>query len=144
MVTVHQVLQRKARQTLCRVSPETSIFSTLQVMADQNIGAVLVMDKDVLLGIFSERDYARRVVLHGLTSVSTPVRAVMSKQIVYVNPDDTIDTCMALMTNRHVRHLPVLNEERKVIGLVSIGDVVSSIISHQQHTIEQLERYIYQ
>ena len=144
MMTVQQVLQRKTRQGFIFVAPETSILAALQLMADQNIGALLVMDQDVLAGVFSERDYARRVVLRGRSSAHTPVQAVMSTHVLYVNPNDAIDCCMALMTDKHVRHLPVLDDRKKVIGLISIGDVLSAIISHQQFTIEQLERYIQQ
>ncbi len=144
MMTVRQILQRKALQAFFYVTPETSVFDTLQLMADKNIGAVLVMEKDALLGIFSERDYARRVVLRGLSSADTPVRTIMSERVLYVRPDDSIDTCMALMTDKHIRHLPVLDQDRTVLGVVSIGDVVSAVISYQQFTIEQLERYIHQ
>lgn len=144
MITVQQLLQRKTRQGFIFVAPETSVLTALQLMAEHNIGALLVMDQGMLAGVFSERDYARRVVLHGLSSANTPVQAVMSGHVLYVSPDDSIDCCMALMTDKHVRHLPVVDGQEKVIGLISIGDVVSAIIRHQQFTIEQLERYIQQ
>jgi CBS domain-containing protein len=140
MVTVSQCLQRKGR-TVWTVGPDDSVYEALQLMADKDIGALLVLKEEKLVGIFSERDYARKVILKGRTSKETPVRDIMTTQVVYVQPGYLIEECMALMTERHVRHLPVLQDER-LVGVISIGDVVKEIISEQQFVIEQLEHYI--
>jgi CBS domain-containing protein len=123
------------------MAPDAKVYDALKLMADKNVGAVLVMDADCLVGILSERDYARKVILHGKSSKETPVREIMTGRVVYVRPEQTTEECMALMTDKRVRHLPVLEDE-KVIGVISIGDVVKSIISEQGFIIEQLERYI--
>lgn len=140
MVTVNQCLQRKGR-TVWTVGPDDTVYDALQVMADKDIGALLVLNEEKLVGIFSERDYARKVILKGKTSKETPVRDIMTTQVVYVQPGYLIEECMALMTERHVRHLPVL-EGKRLVGVISIGDVVKEIISEQQFVIEQLEHYI--
>ena len=140
MKTVTQLLRTKAAGILS-VSPETPVFSALQVMAEKNVGALLVLEREELVGIFSERDYARKVILKGKTSKETPVREIMSSHVLYVRPEQTIEDCMALMTDKRVRHLPVL-EHGKVIGVISIGDVVKALIAEQQFIIEQLQNYI--
>ena len=140
MNRVKDILRNKGDQ-IWSVSADATVRDALQEMADKNIGAVLVMDRGHLAGIFSERDYARKVVLQGRRSDETLVREVMTSQVVGVRPDDTVDECMAIMTDRRIRHLPVV-EGGEVSGIVSIGDVVKSIISEQQFLIEQLELYI--
>lgn len=123
------------------VAPETKVFEALQLMAEKNLGAVLVLDAGNLVGIMSERDYARKVILKGKSSKDTPVREIMTERVIYVRTDMTVAECMALMTDKRIRHLPVLENDR-LIGVISIGDVVKSIISDQEFMIEQLENYI--
>jgi CBS domain-containing protein len=140
MRTVNHCLQTKGRQVWA-VSPEATVFEALQMMSEKDIGALLVMDGDNLEGIFSERDYARKVILVGKTSAETLVREVMTSKVIYIRPEQTIEESMAVMTEKHVRHLPVL-QAGKVVGVISIGDVVKTIISDQEFVIEQLENYI--
>ena len=140
MKTVRQLLQSKGSESWS-VTPDTLVYDALSLMAEKNIGAILVMEGGRLVGILSERDYARKVVLHGKSSKEIPVREIMTARVVYVQPDQTVEDCMALMTDKRVRHLPVLDGER-VVGVISIGDVVKSIISEQSFMIEQLEHYI--
>jgi len=140
MKTVTQLLRAKGHDVLS-VSPETSVFEALEVMAERNVGALLVLEENRLVGIFSERDYARKVILKGKASKDTPVREIMTSHVLYVRPEQTVDECMALMTDKHVRHLPVLEEDR-LVGVISIGDVVKSIIAEQEFIIEQLQNYI--
>ena len=123
------------------VSPDDTVFDALRVMATHNIGAVLVTSGDELVGILSERDYARKMVLHGKASHDTAVREVMTATLVSVTPKWTCDECMAVMTERHVRHLPVLDGER-LVGVISIGDVVRAVVQEQQSTISTLESFI--
>ena len=123
------------------VSPDDTVFDALRVMATHNIGAVLVTSGDELVGILSERDYARKMVLHGKASHETAVREVMTATLVSVTPRWTCDECMAVMTERHVRHLPVLDEGR-LMGVISIGDVVRAVVQEQQSTISTLENFI--
>jgi CBS domain-containing protein len=135
------LLNAKGRQVHA-IAPEASVFDALKLMADRNIGAVLVVDReDGLVGILSERDYARKVVLHGHTSRETPVSAIMTGTVVCVPSDTTIDECMGLMTVRHIRHLPV-TESGRPVGVVSIGDIGRAMIENQGFVIDQLERYI--
>lgn len=140
MITVRQILKVKGSQ-VWSIPPQARIYDALQLMAEKDVGALLVMEGDRLVGIFSERDYARKLILHGKSSLDTLVREVMTPQVITVSPDENIFVCMELMTDRHIRHLPVI-EEGRVIGLVSIGDVVKAIISEQQFVISQLESYI--
>jgi CBS domain-containing protein len=140
MKTVKQLLQAKAAD-IWTITPDARVYDALALMADKNIGALLVVDAGRLVGIFSERDYARKVVLHGKSSRETPVREIMTTRVVYVRPEQTIEDCMALMTDKRIRHLPVIDGER-VMGVISIGDVVKSIISEQSFMIAQLENYI--
>ena len=139
--SIRSILNSKGSDVMS-VSPDTSVFDALQKMSDANVGALLVMDNDRLVGIISERDYARKVILMGRASSETPVSAIMSKQVVCVTPEQTVEECMGMMTAKAVRHLPVL-ENNQVVGVVSIGDLVKSIIGEQQFVIEQLEHYIH-
>lgn len=140
MKLVSDILQTKGFEKWA-VQPETTVYDALSLMADKDIGALLVLDNDRLVGIFSERDYARKVILEGKSSKITPVKDIMSTKVYFVSPEQTIEECMALMTSKHIRHLPVMRDER-VQGVISIGDVVKAIISDQEFTIDQLERYI--
>ncbi len=137
---VRQVMQKKGGQ-IWSVSPDDTVFKALELMAEKNIGAVLVMEGDELRGIFSERDYARKVVLLEKSSKTTPVRDIMTARVFYVTPQESIDDCMGLMTEKRIRHLPVLENDR-VVGVISIGDVVKEVIAMQASTIEHLESYI--
>jgi CBS domain-containing protein len=140
MTTVRNVLQTKDK-TICSIAPEALVIDALKIMADKNVGALLVMQTEKVVGIFSERDYARKIVLKGESSHTTAIKDVMTSGVLSVNPEQSIDDCMALMTNKHVRHLPVI-ENGNLIGLISIGDVVKAIISEHEYTIKQLENYI--
>lgn len=140
MTIVKQILDNKGHD-VWSVGPEESIFEALQLMAEKNIGAVLVMDEDKLVGIFSERDYARKIILHGKASRDTAVKEAMTQTVFAVPPDYSVDRCMALMTEKRIRHLPVIRGEQ-VEGVISIGDVVKALISEQAVTIQHLEDYI--
>jgi CBS domain-containing protein len=137
--TVRQMLTGKAG--VYAVKPEDTIYDALRLMAEKNIGAVLVMSGEAIEGILSERDYARKVVLLGKTSKSTPVREIMTTDVVSVDPGWTADQCMALMTDKRIRHLPVV-ESGSLVGIVSIGDVVRAVVDGQRFTIASLENYI--
>lgn len=141
MKTLKQLLAEK-KQPLAVVSPADTVFHALGMMAQHEVGALLVLDGETLVGIFSERDYARKVILQGKASKDTPVRDIMSERVVYVTPDQTLDQCMALMTEKRFRHLPVLNNDGSVAGIVSIGDLVKETINSQQFLIDQLAHYI--
>jgi CBS domain-containing protein len=140
MATVRHILQTKGND-IWSVTPETLVYEALRVMAEKNVGALLVMSGRELAGIFSERDYARKIILKGESSQKTAVKDVMTSAVVFVHPDQSIEECMALMTQKRVRHLPVFEHEQ-LAGLISIGDVVKEIISDQQETIQHLENYI--
>ena len=140
MRTVRQLVDAKAHRLLS-VAPEETVYAALSKMAEHDIGALIVLQENKLVGIFSERDYARKIVLDGKTSKLTPISDVMTRKVVCVTADRTADECMALMTEKRVRHLPVV-DKKNVLALISIGDVVREMISDQRHTIEQLEQYI--
>ena len=140
MKNVRELLDKKGT-VIFSVQPDVTVFATLELMAEKEIGAVLVFENDRLVGLFSERDYARQVILKGKSSKDTPVRDVMTARVTYIRPEQTVEDCMALMTDKRVRHLPVLDQGR-VVGLVSIGDIVKAVISEKQFIIEQLENYI--
>jgi CBS domain-containing protein len=141
MKTVKQLLQAKTRP-LCTINPDAQVFEALKLMAEKDIGALLVVEKNRLAGIISERDYARKVILHGKSSHDTPVREIMTARVVCVRPANTVEECMALMTDKRIRHLPVV-ENDELLGVLSIGDLVKETISEQQTTIRQLESYIH-
>jgi CBS domain-containing protein len=140
MHTVRQCLKTKG-DAIWSIHPSASVYDALQLMADKDIGALLVIEGDKVLGIFSERDYARKVILHGKTSRETLVRDIMTSQVIFVNIDQSIEDCMGLITNKRIRHLPVL-EGDKLAGVISIGDVVKEIIAEQEFVITQLGNYI--
>ena len=140
MYTVRHLLHAKSNQ-VWSISPQATIFEALELMATKNIGAVLVIEAEKIVGIFTERDYARKVILKGKTSKTATVGELMTAEVLYVNPDDTIESCMALMTDKRARHLPVM-ESGKLLGVVSIGDVVKAIISDHDFKIRELEHYI--
>jgi CBS domain-containing protein len=140
MITVRSLLQAKGH-AVWTIAPDSSVYQALRVMADKNVGALLVLEGSELVGVVSERDYARKVVLKGRSSVDTPIRDIMTTDVVSVRPDQTVEECMALMTDKRTRHLPVVDDGR-LIGVISIGDVVKSIITEQGFMIEQLTSYI--
>lgn len=140
MKTVAEILKTKGREVWA-ITPETTVFDALQTMADKNVGALVVLDGASVSGIVSERDYARKVILHGKSSRELKAREIMSANVYFVSPDQKIEECMALFTNKRVRHLPVL-QDNELIGIISIGDVVKAVIAEQESTIKHLEDYI--
>lgn len=140
MKTVRDILMVKGRD-VWTVDLEATVFEALSRMAEKEVGALMVMDGAKLVGIISERDYARKIVLLGRTSPNTLVKEIMTSHVAYTHLDQSIEECMAIMTDKRIRHLPVI-EEGKLVGVISIGDLVKSIISDQKFIIEQLERYI--
>ncbi|UXY16221.1 CBS domain-containing protein [Chitiniphilus purpureus] len=142
MKTARHLLDEKSLRDTISISPQATVYQALQLMAEKNVGAVLVMEGQQLVGIFSERDYARKVVLMGKTSAGTPVSEIMTRKLVVVAPDTPVDTCLGLITEKRIRHLPVLDGER-VCGVLSIGDLVREKMADQQFTIDQLSHYIY-
>ena len=141
MKTAANVLKSKDLQSVHTITPEASVFDAIKLMADKNIGALLVMEAGEVAGIITERDYARKVVLTSRSSKETPVREIMTSAVMYVRPDQTSEECMVLMTENRLRHLPVIDGGR-LLGIISIGDLVKEIIAEQKFTIEQLEQYI--
>ena len=141
MTTAADLLKSKLHQTVFTIAPTSTVFEAVQLMADKNIGALLVMEGMRVVGIISERDYARKITLMSRSSRDTLVRDIMTPDVMYVRPEHTTEECMVLMTENRLRHLPVM-EGSKLLGLVSIGDLVKDIISEQKFIIEQLEHYI--
>jgi CBS domain-containing protein len=140
MKTVREILQKKGN-TVWSIPPEATVFDALQLMAEKNLGAVLVIKNDRVVGIMSERDYARKIILHGKHSKDTLVNEIMSSLVIYVNTSLSVEECMALMINKRIRHLPVI-ENGKLSGIISIGDVVDAIIDEKEFLIDQLVNYI--
>ena len=140
MTTVQRLLEHKGHM-VWSIPPDASVFEAVQLMADKRVGALMVVDRNELIGVISERDYARKVILQGRASPTTRVREIMISHVVCTHLDQPIEECMALMTEKRTRHLPVI-ESGKLAGLISIGDIVKSIIADQQFMIEQLVRYI--
>jgi len=140
MSTVKDILSKKENQVYT-VSPEKTVFEALKIMSDQDIGALIVTEGDSVKGIFSERDYARKVILKGKSSKDLKVSDIMTTDVLFVTPKNTVEECMALMTEKRIRHLPAL-ENKKLTGLVSIGDIVKQVISDHKFTIKELEKYI--
>jgi len=141
MTSVAEILKSKPGAQVYSVAPSDTVLTALRLMADKGIGALLVMEQDRIAGIFTERDYARKMVLLGRSSGDTPVSEVMTRAVRFVHPAQSSEQCMALMTENRLRHLPVVDGER-VVGLVSIGDLVKNVISEQQFIIAQMEQYI--
>ena len=140
MKKVRDILQIKGRE-VWSIGPNESVFDALKLMAEKGVGALVVLEVSKVVGIISERDYARKVILHGRSSPTTRVSEIMTTRVAYAQPQQNIDECMAIMTEKRIRHLPVM-EEGCLVGVISIGDLVKSIITEQQFIIEQLERYI--
>jgi CBS domain-containing protein len=140
MKTVEDILKEKGREVWV-ISPHATILEALRLMAEKDVGALVVVEDDQIVGIISERDYARKIALRGKSSVNTPIKEIMTDKVYYVSPKTTVQECLALITQQSIRHLPVL-ENGKLVGLISIGDVVKSIIDEQETTITQLSDYI--
>jgi CBS domain-containing protein len=140
MTTMRNILDRKGG-SVWSVKPDASVIEAIRVMAEKGVGALAVMTEDRLVGMISERDYARKVILLGRAADTTRVQEIMTERVVYARPEQTVEEGMALMTEKRIRHLPVMEGDR-VIGIISIGDLVKEIISEQKHVIEQLENYI--
>lgn len=140
MKTVKQILDDKGRATWC-VAPDSLVYDALKLMADKEIGSLLVLEGGRLVGVISERDYARKVILKGKSSLDTPVSEIMTQRVMFVRPEQTVEACMALMTEKRIRHLPVLVDDR-VVGVVSIGDLVKASLDEKDFMIKQLENYI--
>jgi len=140
MKTVRDILETKGRD-VWSISPEVTVFDALKMMADKNVGALVILDGEKVSGILSERDYARKVILHGRSSKELKVKEIMSSKVYWITPEQNIEDCMTLFTNKRVRHLPVL-DKGELRGIISIGDVVKTIIADQESTIKHLENYI--
>ena len=141
MKTLKQLIESKQRK-LATIAPDQTIYEALKVMAEHDVGALLVMEGRYLRGVFAERDNARKVILRGKSSIDTKVSDIMSGRVAYVTLDRTVEECLAIMTEKHFRHLPVLSDSHNVVGIISIGDLIKEVISQQQFIIKQLESYI--
>ncbi len=142
MITIREILASKP-DAVHAIAPDASVFQALKLMAEKDIGAVPVMEGDELVGILSERDYARKIILLGKSSTETPVRQIMTSHVICISPKQTIEGCMALMTEMRIRHLPVCGEDGKVIGMITIGDLVKAQIDNLKFTLEQMEHYVH-
>jgi CBS domain-containing protein len=140
MITVKDILQTKGHDIIS-ITPDATVYEALTIMADKNVGALVVLEGHAVAGIMSERDYARKVILHGKSSREMLVREIMTSKVYYVHPEQNLQECMAQITDKHVRHLPVMEEDR-LVGIISIGDVVKAIIADHESTIKLLENYI--
>lgn len=140
MNSIRQMLDQKGHQ-VWQITPEDTVYHALQLMAERNVGALVVVRGEKVVGMFTERDYARKVALAGKSSKVVTVGELMTSEVLYISPDETIENCMALMTSHHARHLPVMENDR-LVGLVSIGDIVKAVISDREFVIRELERYI--
>ncbi len=140
MISIRQLLEAKGSE-VWSTSPDASVYEALQLLAEKNIGALMVLRDGELAGVVSERDYARKVVLHGKTSMKTPIKEIMTEEVITVGIGSTVEEAMALMADKRIRHLPVVEGEM-IVGVVSIGDLVKAIMADQEFTIDQLEKYI--
>lgn len=140
MNKVSDLLENKGEE-VWSIGPDASVYDAIKLMAEKGVGALMVTEGTKVVGVISERDYARKVILMGLSSRETKIRDIMTTHVVYADPEHTVEECMALMTDKRIRHLPIMDGE-KLAGVISIGDLVKSIIAEQKFTIEQLERYI--
>ncbi len=140
MASVKQLLQGKGHE-IWSIDPDASVYDAIAMMADKEVGALVVLEDNSLVGVLSERDYARKVVLQGRSSKDTKIRDIMTSRVAYARPDQSVEDCMAMMTDMRIRHLPVMDGD-ELIGIISIGDLVKAIIEEQQHVIAQLEQYI--
>jgi CBS domain-containing protein len=140
MITIKDILGTKGRDVLS-ITPDATVYDALKIMAEKNVGALMVLEGATVAGIISERDYARKVILHGRSSREMQVKEIMTARVYYMHPDQDLQECMAQMTDKHVRHLPVMEDDR-LVGIISIGDVVKAIIADQESTIKLLENYI--
>ena len=138
MSNVRQILQIKGNANVWSVNPENTVYEALRIMADKDVGALLVMEGEKLVGIISERDYARKVILLGKASKDTPVKDIMSSTVFVIHPSQTAEEAMELMNNKHIRHLPVVDENESVVGVISISDVLRDIIYRQRQTIKRI------
>lgn len=141
MKTLQQILNEKKHKELISIAPDRPVFDALVILAEYKIGALAIMQNEKLVGVFSERDYAREIVLQGRSSKTTLIHEVMSSKVITGKPSDLVDASMSLMSERRIRHLPVVDGD-KVLGMLSLGDLVKETISHQQYLIKQLENYI--
>ncbi len=139
---VSQILKNKGNK-IWSIAPHETAYKALQLMSEENLGCLLVINKKKVIGIFTERDYARKVILKGKSSKTTPVSELMTKEVLYVDPGTAVEDCMALMTEKCVRHLPVM-EEKKLVGVITVGDVVKQLIVDQKFKIQELERYLHE
>jgi CBS domain-containing protein len=139
---VSQILKNKGNK-IWSIAPDETAYKALQIMAEENLGCLLVIDKRKVIGIFTERDYARKVILKGKSSKTTPVSELMTKEVLFVDPGTSVENCMALMTEKCVRHLPVM-DKKQLVGLVTVGDVVKQLIVDQKFKIQELERYLHE
>ena len=140
MKLIREILENKGDE-IWFVGPHATVYEAIEIMADKVVGALVVIENDKLVGIISERDYARKVILRGRSSRDTPVLDIMTSRVIHTSPDNTVDECMALMSENKIRHLPVMQDDQ-LLGVISIGDLVKETIKEQKSTIEQLERYI--
>ena len=142
MQTVRQLLEEKGH-VVWSISPDASVYDAVKLMAEKGIGALVVVEQAKSVGLLSERDYARKVILMGRSSKETKIREIMTTQVIFADPDQSVQECMTIMTEKHIRHLPVMEDDH-LIGVISIGDLVKTIIAEQQFVISQLEHYISQ
>jgi CBS domain-containing protein len=142
MTTAAQILHAKPDPAVYTTTPDSSVFEAVREMARRNVGALIVMEGEAVVGIVTERDYARKIVLLARSSRDTEVQDIMTEAVMYVRPNQTVEECMALMTDKRLRHLPVMDDNGELRGVISIGDLVKQVIADQKHVIEQLEHYI--